>query len=244
MADGVTRDPRLRNLLIAAALAVIAAAAWLSWDRFAETRLETLPEEGGAPVTQIVTAKLTGSGTLKVAELSGIVQATASDIRGLGWLRSDQVVKMPYSVGYFVDLSKLGSDDLQWDAQSRTLIVDAPDVTAAAPNTDEGRRTLVETSGLFVTRSAAEALSQRTSIRAAAVAQKEAASPERMAQAREMGRQAVARLLAQPLAAAGLGDVRVVVTFPPERAAQNRERWDVSKSVDQVMREREARERK
>lgn len=244
MADGVTRDPLLRNLLIAAALAVIAAAAWLSWDRFAETRLETLPEEGGAPVTQIVTAKLTGSGTLKVAELSGIVQATASDIRGLGWLRSDQVVKMPYSVGYFVDLSKLGSDDLQWDAQSRTLIVDAPDVTAAAPNTDEGRRTLVETSGLFVTRSAAEALSQRTSIRAAAVAQKEAASPERMAQAREMGRQAVARLLVQPLAAAGLGDVRVVVTFPPERAAQNRERWDVSKSVDQVMREREARERK
>jgi hypothetical protein len=244
VADGVTRDPLLRNLLIAAALAVIAAAAWLSWDRFAETRLETLPEEGGAPVTQIVTAKLTGSGTLKVAELSGIVQATASDIRGLGWLRSDQVVKMPYSVGYFVDLSKLGSDDLQWDAQSRTLIVDAPDVTAAAPNTDEGRRTLVETSGLFVTRSAAEALSQRTSVRASAVAQKEAASPERMAQAREMGRQAVARLLAQPLAAAGLGDVRVVVTFPPERNAQNRERWDVSKSVDQVMREREARERK
>ncbi len=244
MAAGVTRDPLLRNLLIAAALAVIAAAAWLSWDRFAETRLETLPEEGGAPVTQIITARLTGTGTLKVAELAGIVQATASDIRGLGWLRSDQVVKMPYSVGYFVDLSKLAPADLQWNAQTRTLIVDAPDVTAAPPNTDEGRRTLVETSGLFVTRSAAEALSQRTSVRAAAVAQKEAASPERMAQAREMGRQAVARLLAQPLAAAGLGDVRVVVTFPPERAAQNRERWDVSKSVDQVMQEREARERK
>lgn len=244
MADGVMRDPLVRGLLIAAALAVIAAAAWLSWDRYAETRLETLPEEGGAPVTQIVTARLTGTGTLKVAELSGIVQATASDIRGLGWLRSDQLVKMPYSVGYFVDLSKLGSDDLQWDAQSKTLIVDAPDVTAAPPNTDEGRRTLVETSGIFVTRSAAEALSQRTSMRATAVAKKEATSPERMAQAREMGRQAVARLLAQPLAAAGFGDVRVVVTFPPERSAQNRERWDVSKPIDQVMREREAREKK
>ncbi|MCW4460397.1 hypothetical protein OK349_01655 [Sphingomonas sp. BT-65] len=239
----MTTDRPLRILVAVAALVVIAAAAWLSWDRYAKTRLETLPEEGGAPVTQIVTARLTGTGTLKVAELSGIVQATASDIRGLGWLRSDQVVKMPYSVGYFVDLSKLARRDLQWDAQSRTLIVDAADVTAAPPNTDEGRRTLVETSGIFVTRSAAEALSQRTSIRAAAVAQKEATSPERMAQAREMGRKAVARLLAQPLAAAGLGDVRVVVTFPPERNAQSRERWDMSKPVDQVMREREVREK-
>jgi hypothetical protein len=243
VAAGVTMDRRLQILVAAAALAVIAAAAWLSWDRYSDTRLETLPEEGGAPVTQIVTARLTGTGTLKVAELSGIVQATASDIRGLGWLRSDQVVKMPYSVGYFVDLSKLGADDLQWDAQRKTLIVDAPDVTAAAANTDEGRRTLVETSGIFVTRAAGEALSQRTSVRAAAVAQKEATSPERMAQAREMGRQAVARLLAQPLAAAGLGDVRVVVTFPPERSARNRERWDMSKPVDQVMREREVREK-
>lgn len=242
MADGVKRDPLARNLLIAAALAVIVAAGWIVWDRHAETRMATLPEDGGAPVTQIVTAKLTGTGTLKVAELSGIVQATASDVRGLGWLRSDQLVKMPYSVGYFVDLSKLRDSDLEWNAQTRTLIVDAPDVAPAPPNTDEGRRTLVETKGLFVTRSAAEALSQRTSIRAAAVAQKEAASPERMAQAREMARRALARTLAQPLTAAGFGDVRVVVTFPPERGGRNGEHWDVSRSPGQVMKDIETRE--
>lgn len=244
MADGVKRDPLLRNLLIAAALSVIVAAGWIVWDRHAETRMATLPEDGGAPVTQIVTARLTGTGTLKVAELSGIVQATASDIRGFGWLRSDQVVKMPYSVGYFIDLSKLRDRDLQWNARTRTLIVDAPDVTAAAPNTDEGRRTLVETSGLFVTREAAEALSQRTSLRAADVAGREARSPERMAQAREHARRALARLLAQPLSAAGLGDVRVVVTFPPERSTPNREHWDVSRSPGQVMKDIEARDKK
>jgi hypothetical protein len=241
VADVVKRDALVRGLLIAAAAAVILAAAWISWDRYAETRMATLPEEGGAPVTQIVTAKLAGTGKLQVAELSGIVQATASDIRGFGWLRSDQVVKMPYSVGYFVDLSKLRDSDLQWDAQAKTLIVDAPDVTAAAPNTDEGRRTLVETSGLFVTRDAAEALSQRTSARAADVAGREARSPERMAQAREHARRVFARLLAQPLAAAGLVDVRVVVTFPPERGAQTREQWDVSRSPEQVMKDIEAR---
>ncbi|WP_447724693.1 DUF4230 domain-containing protein [Sphingomonas koreensis] len=244
MADVVKRDPLVRNLLIAAALAVIVAAGWLVWDRYAETRMATLPEEGGAPVTQIITAKLAGTGKLQVAELSGIVQATASDIRGFGWLRSDQVVKMPYSVAYHVDLSSLRSRDLQWNAQAKTLIVDAPDVIAAAPNTDEGRRTLVDTSGLFVTREAAEALSQRTSVRAAEVAGREARSPERMAQAREHARRALARLLAQPLNAAGLGEVRVVVTFPPERGAQTREHWDVSRSPDQVMKDIEDREKK
>lgn len=237
MAGSMNIGKPLRLLLGLAAVSVIVAAAWISWDRLAETRLQTLPEEGGSPVTQIVTARLTGTGTLKVAELSGTVQATASDVRGLGMLRSDQVVKMPYSVGYFVDLSKFGSGNLQWNAQTKTLIVDAPDVTAAAPNTDEGRRTLVNTSGLFVTREAAEALSQRTSARATQVASREANSPERMAQAREHARRVLARLLAQPLAAAGHGDVRVVVTFPPERDGQSREQWDRSRTPEQVMKD-------
>ena len=233
----------LRALLGAAALAVIALVAWIAWDRHAETRMETLPDDGGSPVTQVVTARLAGASALKVAELTGTVQATASDTRGLGLLRSGQTVKMPYSVGYFVDLSRLDDADLQWNAQTRTLIVDAPDVTAAPANTDEGRRTLVQTSGLFVTRQAAETLSQRTSARATAVAEREAKSPERMAQARELGRTAIARLLAQPLAATGLGNVRVVVTFPPERAGQSREQWDVSRSPGQVVQDIEARKK-
>jgi hypothetical protein len=233
----------MRWLLATAALVILGLAGWIAWDRYAQTRLETLPEDGGSPVTQIVTARLAGASALKVAELTGTVQATASDTRGLGMLRSDQTVKMPYSVGYFVDLSNLGAGNLEWNGSTRTLIVDAPDVTAAPANTDEGRRTLVETSGLFVTRQAAETLSQRTSARASAVAEREARSPERMAQAREHGRRAIARLLGQPLAAAGLGDVRVVVTFPPERAGQIREQWDVSRSPEQVMKDRAAREK-
>lgn len=234
----------VRTLLGFAAVAVIALVAWIAWDRVAETRFETLPDDGGSPVTQVVTARLAGASALKVAELTGTVQATASDTRGLGLLRSGQTVKMPYSVGYFVDLSRMSDADLQWNAQTRTLIVDAPDVTAAPANTDEGRRTLVQTSGLFVTRQAAETLSQRTSARATAVAEREANSPERMAQARELGRTSIARLLAQPLAAAGLDAARVVVTFPPERVGQNRERWDVSRSPAQVMKDIEAREKK
>jgi hypothetical protein len=173
-------------------------------------------------------------GTLEVAQLSGIVQATASDIRGFGWLRSDQVVKMPYTVGYFVDVSRIGARDLTWDEKAHTLVVDAPDVTVAQPNTDEGRRTLVKTTGLFVTRAAGEALSRRTSLHAEAVAGHEARSPERMAQAREHARRAIAELMAKPLAAAGFRHARVVVTFPPERT--NDEQWDVTKPIPEVLR--------
>jgi hypothetical protein len=243
MAQGGVKPATMRALLAIAGLVIAALVGWMVWDRFAETRLETLPDDGGSPVTQVVTARLAGASALKVAELTGTVQATASDTRGLGLLRSGQTVKMPYSVAYFVDLSRLNARDLEWNGQTRTLIIDAPDVIAAPANTDEGRRTLVETSGLFVTRQAGEALGQRTSARATAVAEREAKSPERMAQAREHARAAIARLLGQPLTAAGLGEVRVVVTFPPERSRRNAEQWDVSRSPQQVMKDREAREK-
>ncbi|HWK34904.1 DUF4230 domain-containing protein [Sphingomonas sp.] len=223
----------LRMMAVAVVAAIVVATGVWFYDRYREERVATVPGEGGQPITQIVSARLAGASALKVADLSGTVQSTASDIRAMGWLRSDQIVKMPYSVSYFVDLSRLGARDLQWNADTRTLIVDAPDVVPAAPNTDEGRRTLVQTNGLFVTRGAAEELSRLTSLHAGTAASREAQSPERMAQAREHARRAVADLLARPLAAAGLGDVRVVVTFPPER--RDHERWDTTRSVAEVL---------
>ena len=106
-------------------------------------------------------------------------------------------------------------------------------MTVAPPNTDEGRRTLVKTSGLFVTRAAGEALSQRASLHAGAVASREAHSPERMAQAREHARRAIASLMAKPLAAAGFGHARVIVTFPPERIDDRQ--WDVTRPIPEVL---------
>ena len=226
------RDP-VRWLVALAALAIAIAAGVWTYGRITERYVETKSDAGGPGVSQIVSAKLIGMGSLEVAQLSGVVQATASDIRGFGWLRSDQVVKMPYSVGYFVDVSKIGPKDLTWDANAKTLVVDAPDVTAAQPNTDEGRRTLVKTSGLFVTRAAGEALTTRTSLHAEAVASHEAQSPERMAQAREHARRAIADLMAKPLAAAGFANARIVVTFPPDRIDDRR--WDVTKPIPEVL---------
>lgn len=235
MAQRLT-TPAIRGLIVAALVAVIGYVGFLAYTRYADDYVVTpAAEPGGPPVTQLITARLSGMSSLKVAELSGTIQSTASDVRGFGWLRSNQVVKMPYSVDYFVDVSRIGAGDVAWNADTRTLVVDAPDVTVARPNTDEGRRTLVQTKGVFVTREAGEALSRRTSQAASAKAREEALSPERLAQAREMARRSLARLMGAPLASLGYGNARVIVTFPPDRGVRSDERWDESRRVEDVI---------
>lgn len=228
--------PRVRRWLVVLAAVVIAAGiAFLAYDRYREAYAITPTAAGDDAITALITARLEARSSLKVATLSGTVQSSASDVRGLGWLRSNQVVKMPYSVDYFVDVSTIGARDLEWSPASRTLIVNAPDIAVGQANIDEARRSLVKTTGLFVTRKAAEELALRTSVNAAARAQAEAAAPARMARAREMARTAIVRLYAAPLRAAGLGDARVIVTFPPERRRIDGEQWDVSRSVEDVV---------
>lgn len=221
---------------VAVALLILAvgAAMLVGWQRYNRDYVVAVEDDGSA-VTKIIAERISGSASLRVSQLNGTIQSTARDVRGFGWLKSDQVVKMPYSVDYFVDLGGLSARDLEWDEKRRTLIVNAPDVKPGTPNLDEARRTLVRTSGLFVTREAGEELSRRTSAHAQARAEASARSPERMAQAREYGRVATARIMAAPLAAMGYGDVRVIVTFPPERKGDNLERWDVTAPINEAL---------
>lgn len=228
-----------RAIAATALLLAVMGGLWIAYadyrDRHAPT---TAPVAEGQPapqpVTQIVTARLAGMGDLRVARLSGIVQATARDERLGGLLKSGQVVKMPYSVDYHVDLRGVGERDLQWDAETRTLIVDAPDVSADRANLDEGAASVVQRSGVIVTRTAGETLAKRASLAADGAAQREATSPERMAQARELARTAIMRTMRTPLAAVGLDDARVVVTFPAERG-RSAERWDRSRTPADVI---------
>lgn len=225
---------------VAAALVLLfaAGAMWLGWQRYDRDYVVAVEEDGSA-VTKVIAAKIAGVSSLKVSELNGTIQSSAQDVRGFGLLKSDQVVKMPFSVDYFVDVSGLDAGDLEWNEQTRTLIVNAPDVMPGKPNVDESRRTLVQTNGLFVTRQASEALSRRVSAHAQSRALATARSPERMAQARDYGRAAIGKLMTAPLNAAGYGDARVIVTFPPERKGRNREQWDVTTPINEVLANRQ-----
>jgi hypothetical protein len=226
---------RHAGLIVGAFLLLfVIAAMWVGWQRYDRDYVVTVEDDGSA-VTKVIAARLSGASSLKVSELSGTIQSTAQDVRGFGWLKSDQVVKMPFAVDYFIDVGGIGADDLQWNEATRTLIIDAPDVKPGRANVDESRRTLVQTKGLFVTRQAGEELSRRTSAHAQGRAEKEARSPERMAQARDYGRAALGKLLGAPLGALGYGDARVIVTFPSERAGRNKERWDVTTPINEVL---------
>ncbi len=236
MADALKRYAG--PIAAAVILLLVGAAMLIGWQRYDRDYVVAV-EEDGVAVTKVIAAKIAGVSSLKVSELSGTVQSTAQDVRGFGLLKSDQVVKMPFSVDYFVDVGGLGEGDLEWNEATRTLIVNAPDVKPGKPNVDESRRTLVRTQGVFVTRQAGEELSRRVSAHAQSRAQREAQAPERMAQARDYGRTALTKLMAAPLAAAGYGDARVIVTFPPERAGRNQEQWDVTTSVNEVLANRQ-----
>lgn len=233
MARILTARRALAGVSVALLLALVVAII-LGWRLYSRDYVVTAEADGTA-ITKVIAERFVGASSLKVSELSGTVQSTASDIRGFGLLKSDQVVKMPFTIDYFVDVGAIGPDDLEWVESSRTLIVNAPDVKAARANVDESRRTLVQTNGLFVTRHAGEELNKRASTHAQKEAESVARSSERMAQARENGRKALGRLLGAPLAKMGYGDARVVVTFPPERYPTNKDQWDITTPINEVL---------
>lgn len=202
--------------------------------RWWNERYTVAAQDDGVAVTSVVAATLRGTSALKVATLSGTVQSSAADTRLGGLLSSDQVMKAPFSVDYHLDMQGFDASDVQWNATTRRLVIDAPDVVAAAPNIDEAHRYLVRTRGVLVTRGASEELARKVALGAERAARTEAQRPERIAQARANARRALGRLLAAPLAAAGLEVAAVEVRFPDERN-RSTERWDQSRSPAEIV---------
>ena len=69
----------------------------------------------------------------------------------------------------------------------------------------------------------------------------EARRPEHLNKARENARAVLTRMASGPLAAAGIDDVRVAVSFPwePKSATGNGEQMDRSRRIEDVLQERE-----
>ena len=185
-------------------------------------------------LVKVISSTFARQSSLKVGQVSGWFDVTSVDAGALPILRSAQKVKLPYSIDYSVDLSTLSTRNYRWDKGTRTLVVDAPAVTIGTPNIDEARRQTLATSGLFVTRQAADNLSRRAAGLSNRAALAEAARPDHLAKARDNARSAIADMLEAPLDVAGLGDVKVVVRFP-EDGYRDSERWDVSPSIAEVL---------
>ena len=192
-------------------------------------------------IDKLVVALRENRNRLEVYRLSGQV-TTKRETRGgvADILKGEMTVRQPWAVSYFVDMGDLGLDDYVWDERTRTLLVRAPAVRPETPNIDESRQ-VVAYDGPVITRNMQTRLRQGVAIGARQQAEAEAAKAENLAAATRAAREAIARNLQAPLRAAGLGDVNVVVRAPTDGRPGSGERWDVSRSVAEVLEERAGR---
>lgn len=193
-------------------IALLALAAWLGWRAF-------VYQEEGDPVGSAMLA-FEKQNSLTVFSSRFEVVAESEDTRGvLGVpvLRSRQAMIIPATVEYRVDLSQVGRERIDWDAEAQQLTVRLPQLQTTRPNLDEAQARVFQ-DGVFITRDASRDLSQNNSRQAERKASAFAKNPEVLALARTAAREAVRQNLAIPLQIAGHDRATVQVTFDGEQA--------------------------
>lgn len=232
----------MRKIPLVAVLLILAATAYYAWSqRSARIEAETARTEAertlGLDAARVLSAHFENAAALKVGTLRGEIVVRAEDKGLLGVVPTEQTTRIPSTVDYFVDLSRMEQGAYRYSPRSRTLTIDVPDVSVAPPNVDE-RRSRTTQRGVFISRRAALALAGKVSAYATQKSAEEARKRENLDKARANARNAIASMTTGPLRAAGLGDVKVAVSFPWEPKATADERWDVSRPVEDVLRER------
>ena len=232
-------DARLKSGVLIVAIAVrlaltiaIGVATYLGYRYVTEQRLPSVDKDGKA-TAQVVVATLYGRSDLRVGRLSGTVQGTAYSSRLWGWLNASQVVKAPFEVNYFVNVSRLGPKDFALSDAGDRIVITIPDVTTERPNVDLARASLNDVQGAFVSRGAMVEMGGKVAASAQRAAAERANLPENREKARGYARAAVERLFTGALRAARV-DAQVAVRFAGE-PVRDGERWDVSRSVAEVL---------
>jgi hypothetical protein len=146
---------------------------------------------------------------------------------------TERTLIMPGMVRYEVDLGKLRQQDVRWDAGSRTLSVTLPSVEIDGPQVDLAAIREYGSGGVLTTFTDAEQrldAANRTAGQAELLRQARAPAPMKLA--RDATRRAVESSFAMPLRAAGV-EASVKVRFADE--ASNSERWDTTRTVQEVL---------
>ena len=232
--DRLPLTAMVKTLLAAAIL--IAAGYGLArfFDRQEQKEVAT------SDIDRLVVALRDNRNRLEVYRMAGTVTTKRRTTGGLGGILNGEItVKQPWSLSYFVDLGAVRLDDYVWDERTRTLLVRAPPARPDPPNIDESRQ-VVAYQGPLITRDMQTRLRTGIAIGARQQAAAEGDKPDNRAAADEAARKAIARNLQGPLRAAGLGDVTIVVRDPAS-GTRDGERWDVSRSIADVLEERAGR---
>ena len=200
-------------VLVAVILVLILLAATYQW-RAAEERRRDEEIATAEGIAQVLTATFAGRTDLKVSNISGTIDVTSVDRGPI--FSSEQRATLPFSVDYYVDLSKVDLGDTRYNSQSRTLRIEVPPVRIAEPNIDLTRGKVGTAEGFWVSRRASADLIRRGLTLTRTQAAQTAAKPENIQRAREEARQRIQALLKLPLEAAGHDDVSIAVRFAGE----------------------------
>lgn len=224
---------RKLKLVAVVVVVIVAIGGYLWW----QDRQERKAAEQGLAASRVLSAVFQRTGTLEVSRLTGDVQARSKAVSGYVF-ENEQITRAPYSVAYTLDLRQLKPAAWRWNGETKTMTVDLPEVTVAAPAIDMAKAQVSQT-GMFISRTGGQALQRQAAERLTARAYEEARKPENLAKAREAARGVVADFVRAPLQAANNGDVTVTVRLPGEAKPANmaQDQWDVSRSIEQVYRD-------
>lgn len=223
-----------KKLILALLLiAAIVAAFW--WQ---QRRAERAEMEAGLAASRTLSAVFERTAALQVARLSGEAVTRVDGSSGYGMFANVQTTRAPYTVDYLVDLRRLSPADYRWNAKDRVMVVTVPEVTVGKPNIDLAQARTAQ-GGLFISRRSGLLMQQRVAGNLALAAARTAGTPDNLVKARQSARAAVKALVEGPLTAAGIGDVKIVVRLPGEArpAGLDREQWDMSRPIADVLRE-------
>lgn len=199
---------------------------------------------GGPEPTSIVAASLQAvrEQNRLVPFAARYVAVVTSEQRRMGLVARKTLI-MPGTVRYEVDLARLTARNLAWDPARRTLRVELPAIELAGPEVDIAAMQEYDGGGvLMALTSAGEALDRANRARGQRALVEQARAPAAMRMARDAAKRAVERSFALPLRAAGV-QAQVVARFADEAGWGEASRWDVSRPVEDVLRERGRRPR-
>jgi hypothetical protein len=218
--------------IMAGVLAILGALSWLLLSQFESS---FTPD----PVS-IASASLDGLREQnRLTVFSASYNATVTTTVTRMGLSARKTLIMPGSVRYEVDLAKLDADNVRWDEASKTLSVEIPPIEIARPEVQIDRIQSYDDGGILMALTDAEkTLDQANRKKGVAELAKQAKNPLQMRLARDAARRAVESSFALPLRAAGL-DAKVDAFFAFERGAANTDRWDVSRSIKDVLADKE-----
>lgn len=228
MSEGEWRRWLMRGAALAVPILFI-LAVWWAIDGFRSLR------DGPAPET-VASASLKGlrEQNRLSAFAANYAAIVTSEQRRFG-LSAKKTLIMQGLVRYEVDLAKLGTDDVRWDADTGTLRVKIPPIETAPPQID--LKTIQEYGENGLLRAFTDVddvLDDANRDKGLAELTRQANGPVPMKLARDAFKRAIQQNFEAPLRAAGL-DAKVEAYFADELGGDVTTRWDESTPLEEIV---------